>query len=237
MNIREAWIIPFQKIGISRDETVNMTEEEFQNRCEFALECGYLPEKFEEEKKTSNNFWSKFKNATTRKQKDHPLPTRTPSSQIREDQNQEYIRAEKQAKEQQEIENQRKELEQIEQNRIEQENIEKAKREAILRQKTKDQIFKLAQELAEPSSNSVQIAIMMPSRKRIIRKFSKNSPADDVYIFTAAQEELFDEDSVPIQFELVLSYGGTLKKGKTLEDQGITTSTLFNVITLDEDEQ
>ena len=80
----------------------------------------------------------------------------------------------------------------------------------------------------EPA-DGVQVAFNMPSQARIMRKFDKKRPCDDLFVFVQSVDEMFDENDAPLEFALAQG-PSQLERGKTLEEQGITRRTLVNVM-------
>lgn len=77
------------------------------------------------------------------------------------------------------------------------------------------------------SPNGFDIAFKMDS-KRLIRKFSHESPCDDLYDYIAAEDDLFDENG-PITFMLSIPFGEVIAKGKLLKDFGIKSRIQLNI--------
>jgi hypothetical protein len=80
-------------------------------------------------------------------------------------------------------------------------------------------IEEAAQALGPEPANGVGIQFLFPGGEKVQRKFSPDSPADDLYAFLAARPEFFDKQENPRSFKL--TFVKILEKGQTLAQQGI----------------
>ena len=157
------------------------------------------------------------------------LPGRTVSSQLRYQQNQEYEDAQREALEREFQEQQRLAMEKSAQEAREKMEREQAAQQANQRQARRREMQERAKRLPPEPADGVQIAFNMPSKARIMRKFDKTRPCEDLFVFVEAADEMFDENDEPREY--VLAQGpSTLVREKTLEEQGITRRTLVNVV-------
>lgn len=194
---RSKWERQFEEIGISLDQLYEMTEERFTQNCQFIRESGLdCPD-------------------------DEPLkkkkPGRTISGEIRDQQNEDYVRMQ--------AEMTRKEEANA---RVEKRRKEIAEAKKKNQEDSKNGKLNAAKELGPEPANGVQICVVLPSGKRLIRKFDKTHLCDELFTLVTGQEEMFDDyDSIPYSL-LVLN--NPLKKGITFQDAGITSKTMVNVI-------
>lgn len=140
---------------------------------------------------------------------------------IHDKQEDEYNRLLKEELEKQDEEN-RKHVESMKQN-LEEHNKEvkatNAKREA----------FDKFQFLGPEPSNGIQLAFMMPSGKRLLRRFNVGDLADDVFTFIEGQEEMYTKDELN-EYSIKYNINQQLNRGFTLSEQGIEKKTLLTVI-------
>lgn len=206
--VREKWEKLFQTIGVPIERLYEMSEEEFRTSCNFIRESGLdCPD-------------------------DEPIPPensrkpgRTISGQIRAQQNEEYERMQ--------CEMLKKEEAREEKEAIKRREEEEAKSRQL---QSKADKIQAAKDLGPEPANGVQICIVMPSSKRIIRKFDPTHLCDELFTYVTGQEEMF-EDNDPIPFSLLV-LNTVLEKGKTFSQAGIKGKTMVNVITNeDEDEE
>lgn len=157
------------------------------------------------------------------------LPKHTNSGTIRDEQNSEYMKCqlmalEKERKEKEEAERQAREREE----RANREREEEAVR-VMTGERLKDALKERVRNLGPEPAQGVQIAIQMPSKRRIMRKFAKESLSDDLFLIVQADDEMFDEQYNQLEFSLTQGTGPVVK-GQTFEQQGITRRTLVNVM-------
>jgi hypothetical protein len=218
MSERAAWVYAFEGIGMGHFELFSMTEEEFCEKCQFLSDAGLAPDLPVPRPNLDPPF-------DPRAMREAPLPSRVTSDEIRRTQNEEFVIAESLAQKRIKDDQERKDEEQrvrVEQVRLEKEN--RANVRNVIRQR--------AAALPEESKDGILIAITLPSRGRIQRKFRSSEPAQDVFAFVADNEELFDENGDPLEFEL--SQGkGDLIRDKTLAEQGVTGRTLLRVVVIE----
>ena len=77
--------------------------------------------------------------------------------------------------------------------------------------------------------DGVQICFLMPSNKKIFRKFDINH-SNELFTFVSAQDELFDENKASIPFKIHKTTGNSIEKNKTLAEQGIVKRTMLRII-------
>ena len=101
-------------------------------------------------------------------------------------------------------------------------NIQKEKEER------KKRIMDEYANLGPEPANGFQIAVQMRSGSRIIRKFTEDMLGKDVYSWISAQDEMFDDESNPIDYELK-NVSTVIEKEKTLAEQNIKKRILLTV--------
>jgi hypothetical protein len=84
-----------------------------------------------------------------------------------------------------------------------------------------------AQVPPEPATG-IQLAIALPDSTRILRKFSKDQSADDVFAFVANLKQLFDSKGRPIEFDLYCGMTA-VERNQALEQQGMRGRVLLRV--------
>lgn len=245
MSDRTPWLVALSNIGLSRAEVLNLSEEDFQDRCAFALECGFAPEEdneiqqaicesLGEEVVPKENHTPKPEPPCQFSWKPNRFPNRTDSGIDREEQNQEYLQALMLEKAREEHERELKGREEAMARAAAESARKAAEEEKRMNQITRQSILDAAAKLPPPPAKGIQLAINCPSKKRLMRVFPANATANDVYIFVASQDEFFSPEGKPLKFVLGQTFGGNLDLEKTLAENGITGRTLLNAI-LDED--
>lgn len=98
---------------------------------------------------------------------------------------------------------------------------------------TKNQ-YKLNKEkfnnLPPEPKEGIKLAFQMPSGKRLIRMFDKESLGEDLYVFIGIQEELYDKDSNQISYLLIQDSFKQISRKFTLDEQNISNRTLIRVV-------
>ena len=195
---RSKWEKLFTEVGIPLNDLYEMSPEEFHKKCQIIREMGFdCPGDDPISKKKS--------------------PGRTISGQIRDQQNEDYVRMQEEMKIKEKA----------------RANIEKRKREKEEEEKknledTKNGKINAARELGAEPVDGVQVCIVLPSGKRLLRKFDRTHLCDELFTLVTGQEEMFDGyDSIPYSL-LVLNK--PLEKGVTFQAAGITGKTMVNVI-------
>ena len=221
--LRDPWAPIFKDMGIFGPDFYEMSDQQFQDQVQFLLETGIDPPNMDDSPTTPNNQGSGF----TYDNDDHHhypdnRPNRTVSGQIREEQNQEYIRVMNDMKRREMEENEKKEKEE-KMRAIAEEQI-KNKRERIYNEKKK-----MLLDLGNEPQNGVQICVQFPNGVRKSRKFDTSHLCDELFTFVAGQDELFDENKESIPFSLNQP-GPPIEVGKTFQQIGITRRSLVNVV-------
>ena len=236
---RESWGRAFTSIGYSIKTMMDMDPDTFKSVCKFIIESGY-----ETDSITDEQIALLFKDDTNSPKRVKPqriinrntsfqftVKGRDPSletAEIRCDQDAEYnealriaqqMEAAKARKRREEAELQRK----LKEEREALEDVKLVQKQAIL---------DLAQSLGDEPEDGVPIVVQLPNRKRITRKFKRDSEGSDVYTWVSAQNEMFVDETVPLSYDLVMMFGQVLDKEKTLDDQKVIKKTLINVMTL-----
>jgi hypothetical protein len=100
----------------------------------------------------------------------------------------------------------------------------------------RNQIRDRAAQVPPEPTNGVAIALCFPNLKRVTRKFGVTQLGDDIYAFVANSDQMFDDASLPLNFELRLSPGSDrLDRNRTLAEQGLTKRTLIHVVVNDDE--
>ena len=151
------------------------------------------------------------------------IPTRTDSGAIRDEQNLEYERL--QREEAARIEKERKEKEAA-MSRTKPTQSQPSKPKGSV----KDEYKRLASKLPPEPANGVRIGFTFHDGKRITRKFDKSTKGEALKIFIQAEDNMFNPDGTAIGFSLQQTLGPQLDLKKTLEQQGIKKSAMFSVV-------
>lgn len=220
-NEREQWVPAFQKeFGMSREQVMELSDMEFCNQRDYLELEGVKPGP---QPQTDEAAMEKMMVAILKKK-----------AQIRR----------QQAANAQNLQPQRRPLTQAEQDLItehrnlqqeqndEYEEVLRAAREMELKKEKVDPkkaILEAASRLPPEPEDGIALAVVLPSHKRLARKFSRTAKGEDVVTWVSAQEELLNLED-PLKFELRQAAGDIITKDKTLEEQGIIRRTLFNVV-------
>lgn len=176
--------------------------------------------KKEIERKKMNPYYKIIKREERKKRRrlrdnaSRPPPRRNESSEIIKQQDKEFIDALKQAQD-------------IEKKEIEESNpVEDPK---IRIREEKQRLLRLSQEIPPEPAAGLSLLFVFPTGKRVPRKFSKESPGEDVYLFIGGHDCMFHEDETPLKFSLQIVGQGELQRDKTLEEQNVKNRTLINI--------
>jgi hypothetical protein len=228
---REKWVPAFSKLGLSRDQVMQLSETEFINRRDYlefeGFQAGPLPPT--DDAKIEAVMLQALKNRIKmRKERPgpraplpalRPAPTPTLLTQeqalaavqtrnLQREQDQEYAEAVKQVQKAQDDH----------QNAI---------------QEARNRILEVASRLPQEPADGALLAIVLPSQKRIMRKFAKESKGAVVVDWAAANEELLGAgDSLPLAFEVRQATGKVVIPDQSLVEQGIVGRTLLTVCVL-----
>ncbi|OHT00353.1 hypothetical protein TRFO_32998 [Tritrichomonas foetus] len=157
---------------------------------------------------------------------------RSLNASIRDDQDVEYLMAlEEMMKlerlaERQLVEKEKKDRQAASEKRLKMENC----------RKEKIRIFEEAKLLPEEPKDGkgTQIMVILPGGKRVERAFEESQLGKDVYRWIAAFDELFENEFVPLKFDLVKHLGQPLSMDKTLIEQKLIKKVLLNVLVNEE---
>jgi hypothetical protein len=222
MGDRTAWSRSFFEAGYSREEMENMTEEEFRGICRFLIESGLAPPDLPI---PSSPFPFPSSLASLL------IPIAPPSDQsLIESQDSEFVRAERQA-----IETEQRAVKQLQS--AEELRLQKMALEESRAENARQIIRRRADQLPPEPENGVTIAICLPDLKRVTRKFGAEEKGENVFVFVAKEDQMFDENWRPRKFELAMGGPGSpnLDRTRTLGQQGINRRSLLRVV-LDSDE-
>jgi hypothetical protein len=154
-----------------------------------------------------------------------PLPERKPRSDmagiVRADQDAEYLETIAELDRRDQIEQARLAKEQQKQ---QQEN--KAK---LIERET---ILTLVETLEPEPEEGCEVKVVLPQGRIVSRKFAVNVNGNDVYLWVASQEEMFDGQKFPIPFRLAFGVQTVLERLETLEGQKISRRVQFRVLPL-----
>jgi hypothetical protein len=219
MASRDPWASAFEQIGVNRVAMRDLSEEEFCQQCAFITEAGLGP---------GLPVPTPVVRPTFRSSAPRPppsFPVRESSGVIREKQNEEFARAQFAEKQRQKEDDERRAKE-------ERERQEKLQRKEQDRRRIREEIRGKAAALPPEKADGIVIAVTLPSRERIQRKFGLDQRAEDIFAFVADQEQLFDEAGNPKEFELSQGTDDVVRE-KTLAEQGITRRTLLRVVIIE----
>lgn len=220
MSEREQWVPAFQKeFGLTWDEVMGLSDTEFCNQRDYLELEGIKPGP---QPKTDEAAMEKMMITVLKKK---AQIRRQQMNAQRQQQPRQMTQAER------DLINEHRRL-QEEQN-AEYEEVLRIAREKELEKAESDPrkaILEKAAALAPEPENGITLAVVFPSQKRLSRKFAKDTKGEDVVIWTAAQDDLLEYGSNPIEFELRQPGGAAIIQDKTLDEQGITGRTLFNVV-------
>jgi hypothetical protein len=222
MSSREVWFEAFEAIGFNRIQVRQLTEEDFCEKCQFIYGAGLAPPNVSVPTPSVQRSVvpPPVPSFGGGGRKPPFVPSNESSGTIRTNQNIEFELAERN-------EQRRKEREEEEQKLAVRREKERLEDEEAERRRFREEIRSKAASLPE-SPNGVLIAIELPTRTRVQRKFDPKQLGSDVLAFVANQEEMFDENGYPLDFELIQGKDELVKE-KTLEEQGITRRTLMHV--------
>ena len=144
---------------------------------------------------------------------------------IRENQDSEYHDAEREMERRERA----KRRKQNEEDKREKARRDEADRLAEVRSVAKRAILELARALGEEPEDGVPVAVNLPSTRRIVRKFAVESKGEDIYTWVAGEDEMFQDDMVPLKFDLRMVLGQMLERDKTLDEQKLQRKFLLNV--------
>ena len=94
----------------------------------------------------------------------------------------------------------------------------------------KDQYIEKAKKLGPEPSDGIRIGFTFHDGKRLIRKFNPKSKGNDLKVFIAACDQMFDKDGNPLGFTLQQNLGPKLELDQSLQKQGISKSVMFSVV-------
>ena len=220
-NERELWVPAFQKeFGMSRDQVMELSDMEFCNQRDYLELEGVKPgpqPQIDEAAMEKMMVAILKKKAQIRRQQAANAANVQPQRRQMTQAERDLITEHQQL--QQEQDHEYEEVLRIAKER----ELEKAKldpRKAIL---------EAASQLPPEPEDGIALAVVLPSHKRVTRKFATTAKGADVVIWVASQEELLGECE-PVKFVLRQAAGDVIIQDKTLDEQGITRRTLFNVV-------
>ena len=248
---RTPWAHAFNAQGISTADMMAMSEENFLSTCQFLYACGEAPDcgkqmfgsvddaeiqqaiaaslAAPEPPRTPSPAPVQAPAPSRPADRPRVMPGRTVSGAIRSEQNQEYLLAQEMAMQKEYEEQLRLAQEQADREAQAERSRNEAQTLAAQRRARRAELQAMAAQLPPEPADGVQVAFNMPSQARIMRKFDKKRPCDDLFVFVQSVDEMFDENDAPLEFALAQG-PSQLERGKTLEEQGITRRTLVNVM-------
>lgn len=220
-NDREQWVPAFQKeFGMSREQVMELSDMEFCNQRDYLELEGVKPGP---QPQTDEAAMEKMM-ITILKKKAQIRRQQAANAQNLQPQRVQLTQAE------QDLITEHRTLQQ-EQNHEYEEVLRAAKEMELKKEKVdpKKAILEAASRLPPEPEDGVALAVVLPSHKRLARKFARTAKGEDVVTWVSAQEELLNLED-PVKFELRQAAGDIITKDKTLEEQGIVRRTLFNVV-------
>ena len=223
MTERLKWVQSLNSIGIEPDAILSMSDAEFQEKVALCQDCGLEPIDDIDLAKAIAESIGIDVNALDSKpapKPKHSFPGRTDSGVLRDTQNEEFTRL------QREEERRRRE---------EEENRKKAEEKPepkikISRNKSKDDFKKALNNLGPEPATGVRIGFTFHDGKRVVRKFAPTTKGKALQTFIAGQDNMFDEGGKPLGFSLQQTIGPELDLNVSLKDQGINKSAMFSVV-------
>ena len=233
---RRDWVPFFEKSGFPAETVFSMPTSEFYQIASTLIKSGAIPPAIKTDKKLDKKtciaiqcaiiqlHWEMIqKNANEREKLRIERKKKATSAKTEKDiQDIEYEKLLQQHMIDEE--NKEKEITQAQRNKEEEEQ-----RKEEVRKKIIDEFNALGDEPVD----GFQIAVQMPSGKRIVRKFKAENMGINVYQWINYQEEMFDQNGDPIDYELQ-QVMVKIEKDKTLQEQNIKKRTLLTVITYTE---
>jgi hypothetical protein len=202
---REDWIPAFSKLGIGRDEVLTMSATDFINRRDYleseGFRSGPLPPVDEAKMEKMILRAIKFKAQTRRTEPPRLQPQPGPHLP--------------------QVVTEQREL--LQQQDTEYAALLERVQNAPLRPNV--EVEHAPRPLPPEPEDGVLIAVALPSRKKITRKFDKDATGGDILSWVGTNNEMSSAS-----FELRLGTGHIVDVKKTLVDQGIATRTLLNAV-------
>ena len=216
---REEWVPAFQRhLGLDHDQVMRLSETEFINQRDYLELEGIKPgeqPKVDEEKMEQlvlQRLRRQAKanpNSRGRAQAQRPQRRQLTEEQQRLVDEHVAVQREQDAEYQQVLAEAR-----ARENEVHEDPIEVRRRE--LREK--------AAQLPPEPADGIVLAVLLPTQKRITRKFDKSEKGENLKVWVAATEDIVKD------FELQLPAGAVLDEEKTFDEQGIKNRSLFNVV-------
>jgi hypothetical protein len=232
---REEWAPAFAKLGMTTEQVMKLSATEFTNYRDFldseGIKSGPQPPVDEEamERVILEAIKRKGQMKNARPVIHHPhIRNRRPVGRARADPvaaaaiAQHYALMEEQDREYEEV------LTEAQKEKEEIQAKEEADRRSV--EELKTEIRNKLMLLEDEPKDGLILAVMLPNQKRIVRKFAPGRPGIDLFDWVAAQDEMIGGDGeMPLNFDLRSVTGVSVVKGLSLEEQGISGKTIFNV--------
>ena len=244
---RWQWVDAFKKIDISTAILMNMDEENFKKCCEFLIDSGmaplsYLPKpkktKEEEELQKIIDDFQKLKEKrdswTSYHLNNNEVNKITSNENLNIESN--IINSKSSIKSNQDYEYQEILKEELKKNELENEKLINQLKENFINIKNEDNNKNLMNEkiekiqLFKEPNEGIQVAINLPNRKRITRKFNSFDLGENVFEFIEGQKELYNDKFIIPNYKLIYDINKELKKNLTLDEQGINKRILINLV-------
>lgn len=230
--IRDQWVPHFEKAGFSREALMQMPSSEFSQIALAIIKSGVIPplpnESLFPDKKTRIALQCALFNAKVemieRIQRENELK--------REKRKHESVVKTEAVKQDEEFYKLLEEHEQAQQQEKQIQKQEEEQRQHVINKKK--QILDDFAALGKEPANGFVIAVMMPSGKRIMRKFTADQKGKDIITWVAANEEMFKGEE-PIDFELK-NVINDIEADKTLEEQRIKGRVMLQLNVFDEND-
>lgn len=244
-SLKKVWRAIFKSNHFSDRELNLMSHNEFEEECNKFRAAGIEPslreyykmgipvDEVELAKEIS--FWESKKAKPARIEPPKSTPFRfnsgninpvSATSVLKSEQDREYERAIQETLEMQNREYREKMLK---------DELEKASK--IREEKEKEQMIRdketiefLADNLPDEPETGIIIAVSLPNKTRIIRKFRPQEKGELLYNWIAGNPSLFEDNIRPIPFCLQPAYGASIVKELSLEEQGIKGKILLQTV-------
>jgi hypothetical protein len=235
LSLRLRWQDAFETAGIPSPELFSMSESEFAQMCDMLSDAGFSPSRVPDSAPPSlSALFRASKHGFPLSERNYearpPLFFGAPPSEAdalpaadrgtRDEQDRSFQEA---------LARQRQREAEMDEQRVIEAAIADSRERTVAAARTAAQDRFRA--IGPEPEFGIKLAVALPSRRRIFRKFTDQAPGADIFAWVAHEEELC-VDGVPIAFELV--NGVTrLDGGRSLKEQGITRQSLFTVMVTD----
>lgn len=95
---------------------------------------------------------------------------------------------------------------------------------------TKRENMEKLQLLPPEPADGVQMAILLPNNKKVMRKCNLNEDANAIYTIVEGQENMYEKDDSLIPYKIIFGINNELLRNVPLVDQGIKSRNMFKVL-------